>query len=130
MTKTRSLIAATLALACAGAFAQSPAAFAARDAHPQARFDHGAQQVSLNAREAARVRQQAQQVERLRQQSLRDGRLSRGERADLHAAQSRLSINIASAVRHGSLSRQEAARLERGITPVSYRETVNLPRHR
>lgn len=132
MTQTRSLIAAALTLACAGAFAQG--VDAQKFHHGQAVqtqvATHGPQQAAQRHREAARVHAQAAQLERLRAQSLRDGRLSRFERSQLDAAQQRLSRDITVAVRHGALSRHEALRLERSIVAVDHRYSVNLPRGR
>ena len=92
----RTLLAAALSLACAGAFAQTTAASTTqRDVNQQTRIENGLKDGSLNTKEAAKLEKQESRVDRLQAKSLKDGKLSAAERTRLNAAQNKVSANIA-----------------------------------
>jgi hypothetical protein len=100
----RTLIAAALSLACAGAFAQTTAATTVqRDVNQQSRIENGLKDGSLNTREAAKLEKEESHVERLQAKDLKDGKLSPAERAQLNAAQNKVSRDIA-ADRHNAVT--------------------------
>ena len=92
----RTLIAAALSLACAGAFAQTTAASTTqRDVNQQTRIENGLKDGSLNTQEAAKLEKEESHVDRLQVKDLKDGKLSAAERAQLTAAQNKVSKDIA-----------------------------------
>ena len=92
----RTLIAAALSLACAGAFAQTTAASTTqRDVNQQTRIENGLKDGSLNTREAAKLEKEESHVDRLQAKDLKNGKLSAAERAQLNAAQDKVSHDIA-----------------------------------
>ncbi|HEX6707854.1 MAG TPA: hypothetical protein VF169_24130 [Albitalea sp.] len=92
----RTLLAAALSLACAGAFAQTTASTSVqRDVNQQTRIENGLKDGSLTTREAARLEKEESQVDRLQAKDLKDGKLSDAERARLNAAQNKVSRDIA-----------------------------------
>jgi hypothetical protein len=110
---TRHLIAAAIALACAGANAQTatplapptstPTAGAVqRDVNQEKRIEAGLKDGSLSTREAARLEKEQAHVDRIQAQALKDGKLSDVERARLAAAQNKTSADIAAA-RHNAV---------------------------
>jgi hypothetical protein len=100
----RTLIAAALSLACAGAFAQTTAASTTqRDVNQQTRIENGLKDGSLSTREAAKLEREESQVDRLQAKDLKDGKLSEAERAQLNAAQNKVSKDIA-ADRHNGVT--------------------------
>ena len=100
----RTLIAAALSLACAGAFAQTTAASTTqRDVNQQTRIENGLKDGSLNTREAAKLENEESHVDRLQAKDLKNGKLSAGERAQLNAAQNKVSRDIA-ADRHNGVT--------------------------
>ena len=92
----RSLIAAALSLACAGAFAQTTAASTTqRDVNQQTRIENGLKDGSLNTREAAKLEKEESKVDRLQARDLKDGKLTAAERTRLNTAQNKVSSDIA-----------------------------------
>jgi hypothetical protein len=92
---SRTLIAAALSLACAGAFAQTNAAVTTqRDANQQTRIENGLKSGALSTGEAAKLEKEEAHVDRLQARSMRDGQLSPAERARLDAAQDKVSADI------------------------------------
>lgn len=91
----RTLIAAALSVACAGAFAQTNAATTTqRDVNQQTRIENGLKDGSLSTKEAAKLEKEESHVDRLQAKSLRNGNLSPAERARLNAAQNKVSADI------------------------------------
>lgn len=100
----RTLIAAALSLACAGAFAQTTAASTIqRDVNQQTRIENGLKDGSLSTREAAKLEKEESRVDRLQAKELKDGKLSAAESARLNAAQNKVSADIA-ADRHNAVT--------------------------
>src|SRR5258706_7139062 len=81
------------------AFAQTAPAsapgFVARDAAQQQRIENGLQSGQLNTGEAARLEREESHVDQLEAKALRDGTVSSQERARINAAQNRASADIA-----------------------------------
>ena len=101
---TRTLIAAALGLACAGAYAQTTAASTTqRDVNQQTRIEAGLKDGSLSTKEAAKLEKEESHVERLQAKDLKDGKLSGAARAQLNAAQNKVSGDIA-ADRHNAVT--------------------------
>jgi hypothetical protein len=104
MTMNRTLIAAALSLACAGAFAQTTAASTIqRDVNQQTRIENGLKDGSLSTKEAAKLEKEESRVDRLQSKDLKDGKLTNAERAQLNAAQNKVSADIA-ADRHNGVA--------------------------
>ena len=92
----RTLLAAALSLACAGAFAQTTAASTTqRDVNQQTRIENGLKDGSLSTKEAAKLEKEESRVDRLQAKDLKDGKLTNVERAQLNAAQNKVSGDIA-----------------------------------
>ena len=92
----RTLLAAALSLACAGAFAQTTAASTTqRDVNQQTRIENGLKDGSLSTKEAAKLEHEESHVDRLQAKDLKNGKLSNAERAQLNAAQNKVSSDIA-----------------------------------
>ena len=92
----RTLLAAALSLACAGAFAQTTAATTTqRDVNQQTRIENGLKDGSLSTKEAGNLEKEESRVDRLQSKDLKDGKLSNAERAQLNAAQNKVSADIA-----------------------------------
>lgn len=92
----RTLLAAALSMACAGAFAQTTAVSTTqRDVNQQTRIENGLKDGSLSTKEAARLEKDESHVDRLQAKDLKDGKLTNAERAQLNAAQNKLSGDIA-----------------------------------
>ena len=92
----RTLLAAALSLACAGAFAQTTAASTTRrDVNQQTRIENGLKDGSLSTKEAAKLEKEESRVDRLQAKDLKDGKLTNAERAQLNAAQNKVSGDIA-----------------------------------
>src|SRR5438046_10152243 len=79
------LTAIAAALFCGSAFAQTGTV--QRDVNQQERIEQGLKSGQLTTREAARLEGEEAQVERDQARALRDGTLSRGEKARLARAQ-------------------------------------------
>jgi predicted transglutaminase-like cysteine proteinase len=155
----RTLLAAALSLACAGAFAQTTAASTTqRDVNQQTRVENGLKDGSLNTREAARLEGEQRRINQLQAKDLQDGKLTQAERAQLNKAQNKTSADIAAArhndvtghpesasskrmqadvarnvnqekriqsgIASGSLTNQEASKLERGQAHVVAKEAA------
>lgn len=98
----RTLIAAALSLACAGAFAQTNTATTEqRDLNQQTRIENGLKNGSLSTKEAASLERQESHVDRLQAKDLKNGSLSPAERAQLNAAQNKVSGRIAADTHNG-----------------------------
>jgi hypothetical protein len=92
----RTLIAAALSIACAGAFAQTTAASTIqRDVNQQTRIESGLKDGSLSTKEAAKLEKEESRVDRLQAKDLKGGKLTNAERAQLNAAQNKVSTDIA-----------------------------------
>ena len=92
----RTLMAAALSLAFAGAYAQTTAAETTqRDVNQQTRIENGLKDGSLSTGEAARLEKEEGHVDHLQAQALNNGKLSRAERLRLNAAQNKVSRDIA-----------------------------------
>ena len=120
---SRSLIATTLSLLVASAFAQvpatspatSPAAAATvqRDANQQARIANGLKDGSLSTREAGRLEGAEARVDRLQAKDLKDGKLSPAERTQLNRAQNKVSHQIAADKHNGVTGNPDSASSQR-----------------
>ncbi|MEO8280057.1 MAG: hypothetical protein ABI564_10230 [Ideonella sp.] len=100
----RTLLAAALSLACAGAFAQTTAASTTqRDVNQQTRIENGLKGGSLSTKEAAKLEKEEIRVDRLQAKDLKDGKLTNAERSQLTAAQNKVSDNIA-AEKHNAVT--------------------------
>jgi len=98
----RTLLAAALSLACAGAFAQTNAATTTqRDVNQQTRIENGLKDGSLNTKEAAKLEKEESRVDHLQAKDMKDGKLTAAERTQLNAAQNKVSKDIA-ADRHNA----------------------------
>lgn len=96
MKLNRTLLAAALTIACAGAFAQTSAATTTqRDVNQQTRIENGLKDGSLSTKEAASLEKEQGHVDRLQAKDLKNGSLSPAERARLNAAQNKVSTDIA-----------------------------------
>jgi len=92
----RTLLAAALSLACAGAFAQTTTATTVqRDVNQQTRIENGLNDGSLSTKEAGKLEKEESRVDRMQAQALKDGKLTDAERAKLNAAQNKVSGDIA-----------------------------------
>ena len=92
----RTLIAAAVLIAAAGAHAQTNTATSVqRDVNQQTRIENGLKDGSLSTKEAAKLESEQSRVDKLQAQSLKDGKLSGAERARLDAAQNKVSRDIA-----------------------------------
>lgn len=100
MIKLRTLVAATLALTAAGAFAQAASAPAAtpgidqRQANQEKRIDQGIASGQLNKREARRLDRRQDRIDRAENQAKADGSVTKAERQRLHQKQQRASRAI------------------------------------
>lgn len=65
-----------------------------RQANQERRIDQGVASGELNAREAARLERGQQRVENMETRAKSDGVVTKGERAQIHAAQDRQSARI------------------------------------
>lgn len=65
-----------------------------RDINQEKRIEMGLQSGQLNTREAARLQKQQAHIDQMESNALRDGTLSKQERARIDAAQDRASANI------------------------------------
>ncbi|MEO8849237.1 MAG: hypothetical protein ABI440_11505 [Casimicrobiaceae bacterium] len=83
------------------AFAQGTASQTQRDMQQQQRIESGLQSGSLSTHEAGALERDQAHVDRLQANALRDGTLSNGEKARIRAAQNRSSAQIA-ADRHNA----------------------------
>ena len=100
----RTLIAAALSLACAGAFAQTNAASTTqRDVNQQTRIENGLKDGSLSTKEAAEFEKEDSHVDRMQAGALKNGSLSPAEHARLNAAQNKVSADI-SADKHNAVT--------------------------
>lgn len=97
---TRTLMAAALSLACAGAYAQTAVPGTAanttqRDVDQQTRIENGLKSGQLNTTEAARLEKQQAAVNHMQSNAIKDGTITPAERARLTAAQNKTSHDIA-----------------------------------
>jgi hypothetical protein len=88
------IVSALLALAAAGAFAQTAASTVQRDVNQQQRIENGLKDGSLTTREAAKLEKDEAKVDRVQAQALKDGKLTDAERARLQSAQNKASQDI------------------------------------
>ena len=106
----RTLIAAALSLACAGAFAQTNAATTQqRDVNQQTRIENGLKDGSLSTKEAASLEKEQGKVDHLQARDLNNGSLSAGERARLNAAQNKVSADIRADKHNGTTGNPASA---------------------
>ena len=100
MFKLRTLTAAVLAFAAAGAFAQAASAPAAtprvdqRQANQEKRIDQGIASGELNQRETRRLQKQQNVIDRAENQAKADGTVTKTERRRLHKMQNHASHDI------------------------------------
>lgn len=87
------LLAAAPALAQTGAPAGAPL-YTQRDINQERRIEQGLQSGQLNTREAARLQAEQAHIDRMQARALRDGTLTAAERARINAAQNRASADI------------------------------------
>lgn len=110
----RTLLAAALSLACAGAFAQTTAATTTqRDVNQQTRIENGLKDGSLSTKEAAKLEKEESHVDRLQAKDLKNGKLSDAERAQLNAAQNKVSKDIAADKHNGVTGNPKSASSKR-----------------
>jgi hypothetical protein len=96
------VVSALLALAAAGAMAQTTASTVQRDVNQQQRIENGLKNGSLTTGEAARLEREEGRVDQLQSQALKDGKLSDAERARLQKAQNKVSGDIKAAEHNGA----------------------------
>ncbi len=99
MFKLRTLAAATLALAAAGAFAQAsgPAATPRvdqRQANQEKRIDQGIASGELNKRETRRLEKEQNVIDKAEDKAKSDGTVTQAERRRLHKMQNHASRDI------------------------------------
>ena len=100
MLNLKTLVAATtLAVVCAGAFAQAaPAASTPRvdkrEANQDTRIQNGVASGQLNAKETFRLEKEQAVINRAETKAEADGKVSRAERRRLHKMQNRASKDI------------------------------------
>jgi polyisoprenoid-binding protein YceI len=100
MFKLRTLAAATLAFAAAGAFAQAASAPAAtpgvdqRQANQEKRIDQGIASGELNKRETKRLEKEQNVIDRAENKAKADGTVTQAERRRLHKMQNHASRDI------------------------------------
>jgi hypothetical protein len=92
---------AVLVFSVAGAFAQTAATTVQRDVNQDKRIEQGLQNGSLTTREAAQLQRDESKVDHLQAKALKDGTLSDAERAKLRAAQNKTSRDINTAEHNG-----------------------------
>ena len=110
----RTLLAAALSMACAGAFAQTTAASTTqRDVNQQTRIESGLKDGSLTTKEAAKLENEEGRVDRLQAKDLKDGKLTTAERAQLNAAQNKVSGDIAAAKHNATTGNPDSASSKR-----------------
>jgi hypothetical protein len=109
----RLILSALLAMASAGAFAQTAASTVQRDVNQEKRIERGLQNGSLTTREAALLERDQAQVNRVQSQALKDGKLTDAERARLNAAQNKASRDIAAAEHNGVNGNPQSASSQR-----------------
>lgn len=91
----RTLVAVAISFACAGAFAQTNTATTTqRDVNQQTRIENGLKSGSLSTKEAGTLEKEEAHVEHLQAKDLQNGSLSATERAQLNAAQNKVSADI------------------------------------
>lgn len=100
MFKLRTLAAATLTFAAAGAFAQAASAPAAtprvdqRQANQEKRIDQGIASGELNKRETRRLEKEQNVIDRAENKAKADGTVTKAERRRLHKMQNHASRDI------------------------------------
>lgn len=96
--KVPPLVAALVALASAGAFAQSGSdsatGFVDRNVNQQQRIEQGLESGALNTREAAHLERAESRIENMESKAMRDGKVTAGEARRIDAAQDRVSRDI------------------------------------
>jgi hypothetical protein len=90
------IVFALIAAAAAPAFAQSSGApgFSQRDVNQEQRIEQGLQSGQLNTREAAKLEREQGRVDQMESRALRDGTVTPAERARINAAQNKASADI------------------------------------
>jgi len=99
--KRNLIVSALLIGASLGAFAQTAASTVQRDVKQEQRIENGLQNGSLTSREAGLLERDEAKVDRLQAKSMKDGKLSASERAELKAAQDKASRDIHTATHNG-----------------------------
>jgi len=99
--KRNLIVSALLVGASLGAFAQTAASTVQRDVKQEQRIENGLQNGSLTSREAGLLERDEAKVDRLQSKSMKDGKLSASERAELKAAQDKASRDIHTATHNG-----------------------------
>lgn len=98
MIDSKFIIGATLAMACAGAFAQASAPATPRadqrEAAQQKRIDKGVAAGQVTPRESRRLERQQTRVSKVETQAKSDGVVTTGERREVHRMQARANKNI------------------------------------
>jgi hypothetical protein len=125
-TMNRTLMAAALSLACAGAFAQTTAAGTTqRDANQQTRIDSGLKDGSLSTGEASKLEAQQTHVETMQKNAMKDGTMTPAEKSRITAAQNRASANI-SAQKHdaqtGNPNSASSQRMQADVARNAYQQ--------
>ncbi len=90
-----SAILALLAAVAVPALAQSTASEVQRNTNQQQRIEQGLQSGALSTKEAGQLERQQTQVDRMEKNALKDGSLSSTEKARIQAAQNKTSATIA-----------------------------------
>jgi len=99
--KRNLIVSALLIGASLGAFAQTAASTVQRDVKQEQRIENGLQNGSVTSREAGLLERDEAKVDRLQAKSMKDGKLSTTERAQLKAAQDKASHDIHTAAHNG-----------------------------
>lgn len=97
MKTSRLLSALLLTLGAGASFAQTAATTVQRDVNQQTRIEQGLQSGALNTKEAARLEREESRVDRLQANALKDGTVTPAEKARLQAAQNQTSRDIRAA---------------------------------
>ncbi len=112
--KSSYIAAAALGLLSFAAMAQTTTASTVqRDVNQQTRIEQGLQSGALSTKEAARLEAEQARVERLQAQSLKDGKLTDAERAQLNAAQNKASADIYAAKHNAAVGNPNSASSQR-----------------
>ena len=98
MIESKLIVAATLAAACIGAFAQASAPATPRadqrEAVQQKRIDQATASGQLTTRETKRLDKQQARIGKVETQAKADGVVTTGERREVHRMQARANKNI------------------------------------
>jgi hypothetical protein len=114
MKTTRLLSALLLTLGAGASFAQTAATTTVqRDVNQQTRIEQGLQSGALNTKEAAKLEREESKVDRMQANALKDGTITPAEKARLQAAQSQTSRDIYAAKHNAVKGNPQSASSQR-----------------